>query len=418
MAVPKSEFAPVRLGQKLRLVAFFVLAMLWLNLLFVLGYWKGTKNGLTDFSVLYTAGTILRLGLGHQLYDRQLQYEVQEAFTGHVGFRRGPLPYIHPPFEGLIFWPLSRLTYRNALLVWDAMSMLMLIGTAMILRSCVDGLAGFAPWKFIVCALAFFPVVMCLLQGQDSILLLLCCSLALRALKKGSDVSAGFWLALGSFKFQFTVPIVLLFFLWRRRRLALGFLPTALVLVLVSLRISGFRSLVEYPQFALRVVETHALGGVPLSLLPNLHGLVLGWNGSIARWPAVAIALAISGLLLAFAAAKGRSADVLPEDDFDLQFSLGVVVAVLVAWQTNIHDLCLLTLPLVLLLGYCLRNRNSESSKFHLLYPALPLLIGPLWMVLWLRLGHVNLMAIPMIWWVWKIGEELSGSAENVRASG
>ena len=132
----------------------------------------------------------------------------------------------------------------------------------------------------------------------------------------------------------------------------------------------------------------------------------------------MAIALAISGLLLAFAAAKGRSADVLPEDDFDLQFSLGVVVAVLVAWQTNIHDLCLLTLPLVLLLGYCLRNRNSESSKFHLLYPALPLLIGPLWMVLWLRLGHVNLMAIPMIWWVWKIGEELSGSAENVRASG
>jgi hypothetical protein len=414
----KTEIASsADLQRRFRVVAFFVVAMLWLNCLFLHDYWQGMKRGLTDFSVLYTAGTILRERLGHQLYDRQVQYHVQEAFTGHVGFRRGPLPYIHPPFEALIFWPLSWLTYRTAFLVWDAMSMVMLLGSAAIVRPCIEGLRRFALWKYMVCALAFFPVLMCLAQGQDSILLLLCCALALRAMKKRSDGFAGCWLALGSFKFQFTIPIVVLFFLWGRKRVALGFLPIAFVLALISLGISGSGFLIDYPEFAFRVVETQKLGGVPLSLLPNLHGLVVGWDGMVSRWPAIGLAVAVSILVFGFAAARGRIADVSTGEDFDLQFSLAVVVAVLVAWQTNIHDLSLLTLPLILLISYGFGEREPKRSRFDLMYPALPLLIGPLWMILWLKIGHVNLMAIPMVWWVWKLKKAMPESAGNVRVS-
>jgi hypothetical protein len=43
-----------------------------------------------------------------------------------------------------------------------------------------------------------------------------------------------------------------------------------------------------------------------------------------------------------------------------------------------------------------------------LLLPVLPLLISPLWLVLWILKGDVNLMAIPLLWWVWEIGKELS----------
>lgn len=396
-------------------MTFFVAAMLWLNFLFVHDFWEGTKKGLADFSVFYTAGTILREGLGRRLYETKVEYEIQEAFTGHISSRRGPLPFIHPPFEGLIFLPLSWLTYRTAFLVWDAMSVLMLFATAVTLRSCIDEFRKFALWKSIVCALAFFPVIMCLLQGQDSILLLLCCALALRAMKENSDVLAGCWFALGSFKFQFTVPIVLLFFLWKRRRVVLGFLPIALVLVLVSVGISGLRSLIDYPRFALQVVETHSLGGVPLSLLPNLHGLVAGWGGMNSGWLRMG-ALAASVLLFGFAVAKGGSTEAAPGNDFEVQFSLAVIVAVLVAWQTNIHDLSLLTLPLVLLTSYALRSRDSKRSTFRLLYPALILLVSPLWMVLWLWAGLVNLMAIPMIWWAWILARELPESAGNARA--
>jgi len=80
----------------------------------------------------------------------------------------------------------------------------------------------------------------------------------------------------------------------------------------------------------------------------------------------------------------------------------------LVAWQTNPHDLSLLVLPLVFITDHCLHSTTQGLVKrFDLLLPALPLLIGPLWMVLWLGIAQVNLMAIPLLWWTWKIGKEL-----------
>ena len=69
-------------------------------------------------------------------------------------------------------------------------------------------------------------------------------------------------------------------------------------------------------------------------------------------------------------------------------------------------------MPLVLIADYCWRTTPPQSPKrFALLYPAFPLLISYLWLVLWLVAGHMNLMAIPLLWWVWKLGRELPESA-------
>jgi lipid-A-disaccharide synthase-like uncharacterized protein len=51
-----------------------------------------------------------------------------------------------------------------------------------------------------------------------------------------------------------------------------------------------------------------------------------------------------------------------------------------------------------------------------LLYPAAPMLISPLWLVLWLAVGHMNLMAVPLLWWVWEIGRKLPVSSSNLKA--
>jgi len=117
-----------------RLARFFIAGMLWLNLLFFLGMREGIKRGYPDFTIFYTAGTILRQGLGHQLYDRKVQYEVQESFTGHIAFRKGPLPYNHPPFEALIFVPLTLLPYPQAFAAWDLLNVGALFGVAVLLR--------------------------------------------------------------------------------------------------------------------------------------------------------------------------------------------------------------------------------------------------------------------------------------------
>lgn len=381
--------------------------MLWLNVLFFLDIREGIKRGYPDFTIFYTAGTILRQGLGHQLYDRKVQYEVQENFAGHIAFRQGPLPYIHPPFEAPIFVPLTLLPYQYAFAAWDLLSVVALFGVALLLRKSVGALRLLPPWKFVMGSIAFFPVFACLLEGQDSILLLLLCALAFQALRKKADQLGGCWLALAAFKFQFIVPVVLLLVIWRRRRVALGFGAVAIVLAFISVGLVGVGSLLHYPAYVLQMANTPGLGGVPPEFLPNLHGLAMGWHGPFSGAIGTALAALSSIMVFLFAAWKGW-ASTRPEK-LELQFSLAILVSGLIAWQTNSHDHSLLVLPLVLTTDYCLHAiPQAPAVRFALLLPVLPLLISPLWMVLWLVSARVNLMAIPLLWWTWKIGKELS----------
>jgi hypothetical protein len=381
--------------------------MLWLELLFFLDNFQGAKHGFTDFAVFYTAGMILRQGLGSQLYNRPVQFHIQESFIGHLSFRQGPLPYIHPPFEAPIFVPLTYLSYANALWLWDVLCLAMLVGIVLLLRRYVNVTRGIAFWKTIPTLLAFFPVFACLLEGQDSILLLLCCTLSLCAMKRNSDILAGAWLALGSFKFQFTIPILFFFLIWRRNRLLRGFIPVATLLLILSYFLVGAKSLIGYPWYAIRVVNEKSLGGVPLWLLPNLQGLARGWPKPFSGTFGIVLALSASVLLFLFGASKGK----LPKNwnNLELQFSLAVCTSVLIAWQTNIHDLSLLVLPIVLLAEH-LRSEGQQKSvaTVRLFLPAIPLMIGPLWIILWLVIGRVNLIVIPMLWWVWEIGQYMA----------
>jgi Glycosyltransferase family 87 len=394
-------------GAKSRRFAWILVAgTLWLNLLFFIRFLEGIKRGYPDFTVFYTAATILREGRGHQLYNNQVQYEVQETFAGHIAFRRGPLPYIHPPFEAPIFVPLTLLPYPQAFAVWDLLNVVALFGVALLLRRSVGALRLIPPWQFVFGSMAFFPVFACLLEGQDSILMLLLCTLAFNALEKQADLLGGCWLALAAFKFQFIVPIVLLLVIWKRRRVALGFGTVAILLAFASRGIVGAKALLHYPGYLLQIVRAPSLGAVPSELLPNLHGLAMGWRPFSGVF-GTALAVLSSVMLFLFAARTGRASA--QPGKLELQFSLAVVVAGLIGWQTNSHDLSLLVLPLVLITDYSLRAMpQAPAMKRALLLPVLPLLISPLWMVLWLVIGKVNLMAIPLMWWTWKIGKELS----------
>jgi hypothetical protein len=387
------------------LVRFFVVGMLWMNLLFFLDVREGMRY--PDFTIFYTAGKILRQGLGRQLYDKKIQYAVQESFTGHLAFRLGPLPYNHPPFEAPIFVPLTLLSYQQAFAVWDLLNVFALFGVALILRRSVDTFRLLPPWKFVIASIAFFPVFACMMQGQDSILLLLLCALAFRALQKNDDVLGGCWLALASFKFQFIIPLVLLFFIWGRRRMALGSAAGAVVLGLISAALVGTRALVEYPEYVLHIANSPDLGGVPPAFLPNLHGLAMGWRGPFSGPVGIALAILSSMLLFGFAAWSGsKSASTA---SLELQFSLAILVSLLIAWQTNSHDHSLLVIPLALMTDYCLRTiPHASALRFGLLLPVLPLLISPLWMVLWLVSHNVNLITLPLLWWTLNVGKELS----------
>jgi hypothetical protein len=226
-------------------------------------------------------------------------------------------------------------------------------------------------------------------------------------MKRKADFVAGCWLALAAFKFQFTIPIVILFFLWKRRRVALGFSAVGILLLLASVAIVGVEAMLDYPAFILRIVNSSGLGGVPLSLLPNLHGLARGWPGPLSGILGIALAVVSSIAVFVFAAVKGNTPA--KTENLELQFSLAIVVAGLIAWQTNAHDLGLLSIALVLVADYCLaQTPQDEAPNFSLLLPVSPLLISPLWMVLWFGVGQVNLVTLPLLWWSWRIAGELT----------
>ncbi len=389
-----------------RLLRIFVAGMLCLHLLFFVTLRQRIQRGYPDFTIFYSAATIVKNGLSGRMYDADTQYQVQERFAGNIDSRRGPLPFNHPPFEALLFLPLTWLSYRYAFLVWEVLNVVALFGVSLILRHHLKALRAIPPWEFVLCSLAFFPVFATFLQGQDSVLLLLLFALGFNPLKIGADFRAGCWFALGTFKFQLVLPLVLLLFLWRRKRVAMGFVLVSGVLAFVSALMVGWHEMVSYPAYVLRIAGAASLGGVPPALMPNLRGLVEGWSYNFAPtlgMSAVTVGLSILFFITAwFLGARHQG-------EPDLHFSLATIVTVLVGWHTNAHDLSLLILPLTLVADYCLSLPGMTSRRFFaLIAPVLPILISPLWIVLWLGAGKVNLMAIALAWWAWEIVKEIS----------
>jgi Glycosyltransferase family 87 len=389
---------------------------LCLYAILIVGVRERITRGYPDFTVYYTAATMLRGGLGHELYNEQVQSEIQHRFTGNIPSRRAPLPYIHPPYEALLFVPLTFLRYSRAFVAWDLLNAVALFGIYWILRGSVAHLRLVTAWEFVLAALAFFPVFACFLQGQDSILLLLLCTLGFKAVKRKNDFLAGCWFGLGLFKFQLVVPIILLLTIWKRRQILMGFIPVAVILAAISAGLTGWKELLAYPHYVMSVASTPAAGGVPARLLPNLRGLVAGWPSAFSTQTGNWLVALISVAVFWFAATLRITSGI---RGLDLQISLAIVVGTLVAWQTNTHDLSLLIVPMVLSANYYVDQRSESIQKsgsiwktansMGMIFPIVPLLIGPLWLLLWLLWSQVNLMALPILWWMWEIGKNLGG---------
>src|SRR5216683_6185565 len=155
--------------------------------------WKDrdlVRKGYPDFTIFYSAGKMVRAGMASSLYDERVEFQTQLQFAPDVSIRHGSLPYNHPPFEALLFVPLTFLPYLPAYLAWNAAS-LGLMGLALwLLRPHVPLLRTGSLAVWILCAVAFFPIFICLLQGQDMLLFFFLLAMAYVCLKEGSDFVA------------------------------------------------------------------------------------------------------------------------------------------------------------------------------------------------------------------------------------
>ena len=177
--------------------------------------------GSPDFSIFYTAGLMVRHGQGSVLYSDQAQGAAWREVVPGTDVRDHPLPFNHPPFEALLFVILTYLPYLRAYFLWLLVNLLLVGASAFLMRPWLPTLGSSFSLLLILAPFAFFPIAYGLLQGQDSILLLVLYCLAYGAFRRSQDLRAGVFLGLGLFKFHLVLPFAFILLL-RRRWQALG----------------------------------------------------------------------------------------------------------------------------------------------------------------------------------------------------
>ncbi len=313
----------------------------------------------TDFPHFYCAARMLQSGNGARLYDVSAQYQCQAATIGRIGTL-----YNHPPFEAAFYVTVAWLPLRYSYAVWSLINLALLAFAAY--RLVPD--TSHRDWRIVFAAsLTFVPVLLCLLQGQDSILLLCFTVLVYTCLRHKRSFGAGCWLALGLFKFQITLPLALVLLLSRRgiarSGFAKGFGLVTLALMGLSAGICGWSVFLAYPHFLFNL-QSQAFAGIIPQAMANFRGLIYVFLPRHLRVWTIASLCILSLAALLKALNDWRQTNSISDDSstlplnpelpmpaetrFDHSFSSSVIFALLVSYHLNPHDLSLLLLPISL----------------------------------------------------------------------
>jgi len=350
------------------------------------------KNDL-DFAEFYSAAQIVCQGLGRELYNLNLQYEFQSKIAVVHVF------YNHPPFEALLFVPLTYCSYQVAYTIWTLVSVALLALAALMLKSHSNvslAISQYARMRadfglLLVLFLTFAPATTALLLGQDSMLMLFLYTLVFVLLVRGLDFWAGCVLACGLFKFQLIVPFAIILLLRRKWSVMKGLAVAASLLVFVSIAISGFRVLVEYPRLLLLDRTYQQVGGFDPAFMPNIRGFFYLLGGRRLPPSIFASGVAVLSLLLVWLSAKNWR-----DEQLAWSFSLSVLAGLLASYHVYNYDLTLLLLPISLIGGELAQQNRLLSAPIAFTIALIVLFIPPLHRLLLLHSIYA-LMFIPIL---------------------
>jgi hypothetical protein len=359
----------------------------------------------SDFPHFYCAARILADGQGHRVFDGDLQRQYQSRYAGRIGTL-----YTHPPFEVLLYLAVSWLPLRYAYLLWSFLSMSLAALSTWFLSK-----EGLWPWNWRIlfgASLTFVPLLICVLQGQDSLLLLLLIVLAFIALRHERGFAAGCWLGLGLFKFQLVLPMVAILALTQNKIVRGGFVKgfslIAVALAGISVTISGWSVFMVYPRF-LRHFAEQPLGGIVPQAMANFRGLTFLALGVVHARLTIVFIVVLSLAAFAMTVIAWQSVVMRPlsESDreqverwngqFDSAFAITVFFALLVSYHLNPSDLTPLLLPMVLLLRDMNKPSARKTSARWMILALFALLFLPPLHLLALRAHSYAFVSLPVI---------------------
>jgi hypothetical protein len=382
-------------------LACYMIVMAVMNVCVVWQLRSPVLRGYGDFAAFYTAGKLVQEGRSAELYNPQSQWQVQQQFAPAVNIRHGPLPYVRPPFQALLYLPFAYLNYHSAFLVWTSIKLVLLFASTWLLTG--PGSKLFAPALSATLLLGFFPVAIDFLQGQDAILLLFVLVLFYRLLMGQRMFAAGCVLALGLFKFHLVLPLALLFLLRRQFRFLYGFALVAFAEAAISIASSGWTVVWIYPRYVLALAHNPGTGFVNSYDMPNVRALLAVLSGpEPPQWFLLLIAAAAIALV-AWIWQNHRAGD----NATALSISLAVVVTLLTSQYAYSHDLVLLAIPLVLLQNSIVGEAEISGQPRVLFLLAMGVLaFTPLYWFVLLRTSYfylastlpLGLAAIALTW--------------------
>ena len=371
-------------------------------------HWEEMMAGKNDFPPLYSSAQMVREGQASRLYD----LDAENSFLHRISDVARP-PNNHLPYENLIFIPFTYLRFGAAHILWTSLCLGILAGVALLMHEFQPGESSYS--LTLLALLAFFPVWDCLLQGQDSILLVFLFALSFWLWRRGQEDVAGFVLALGLFRPQLVLPFAGITFLAGKWKFVRGFIPGTAFVVALSTWVVGIHGMAEFA----RILISQGTQGSARALAEQWHvwpGLMATWRGFLWVYLPSWVPSGTRNVLLIFgtlaglfwAARKMRGAK--DGAAFDLAFALAVAVVALVSFQSYLHDFSLMILPL-LIGGDIVASsaRVPEKSAYLIVTLGFLFCLTPFYLLL-LVTGKVGLLVLPTVAGIWLMSGWETGS--------
>ena len=353
-------------------------------------------KGHFDFGNFYAAGVLVHRGLGSELYDPAAQWRVQQDLSPEVKERGGPIRYLRPPFEALLFSVFTIWPFPRALLIWTCLKLAMLAAIPFVVVRDRPWREAFPLWATGLLALGTFPVSIDLYLGQDAVLVALLYAIVFWQLDTGRDVAAGVTLGLALVKFHFAIPFMVMLWIAGRKRVLPGFAASASVLLVISAAVVGWRELLlHYPIYLLTLNQRTGVGIQP-DLQVTFRGLLTILVGN-ATYPGrihfVLLPIAIGAVIYAGWLWRKAGSGFLAEG-----FGLAAIVAIVSSYYAYCYDMILLMVPMLAMLT---RPANAPTADKVTGYfetsGVLLLLLAPVYWFAKSTLHHEGLMAIPLL---------------------
>jgi hypothetical protein len=372
----------------------------------------------SDFTQDYVAAQAFRDG--RSIYVELTQAELSASALRIERALIAPYPIVnfHPPFNALLFAPLTLLPYDQAVLLWSALSCLLYLGIGLIvLRELQISLAPH--WRLLLfgLGLCWYPFQTHVALGQLSLLVAACVIGCWALLRHGREELAGMLLGLACLIKLFP-GLIILYLLLRRRWWAAGAaLATFAAGNALALALVGSRDVIDYfVRMAPQDAAMHGSSPLNVALAGVIRRLFDGglWVSPLLAAPFIAtvlIGLAGLGALVVLTRQIGRMPQVAGKDD--RAFALVCVAMLLISPITWWHVFPLLLLPFGLLLqdlrtrpdrrklGICLLSLALVSLPAIDIARALMELYAPYrlpWFVsLLLVFPTIGLM---LLWWI------------------